>query len=176
MLRTKHTSSCGCLQAELASKRRRNSEASDSTITQIFNSYRGGASSRGYSFDLSREEVKELVLSPCYYCSRKPFALANYWLNSPGLLKKPRTYLPHDTQWVEGATIAKNGIDRLDNELGYSRSNCVPACEPCNRAKGVMTADAFINLCHLVASNHPLVPASDDAVISTCSVTNTGGT
>ncbi len=36
------------------------------------------------------------------------------------------------------------GIDRQDNEKGYSVENCVPCCKPCNLAKRDMSKDEFI--------------------------------
>ena len=37
-----------------------------------------------------------------------------------------------------------NGIDRKNNDLGYSVENCVPACLQCNYAKGSHCYDDFI--------------------------------
>lgn len=36
-----------------------------------------------------------------------------------------------------------NGIDRIDNKLGYSFSNCVPACKHCNYVKGDLSLEDF---------------------------------
>lgn len=38
-----------------------------------------------------------------------------------------------------------NGIDRIDNTLGYVLGNSVPCCTICNKAKGVMTLKEFRN-------------------------------
>jgi len=40
---------------------------------------------------------------------------------------------------------ALNGIDRRNNELGYTKSNSVPCCFLCNRMKNVMVADQFVD-------------------------------
>jgi len=37
-----------------------------------------------------------------------------------------------------------NGIDRKDNSRGYTDSNCLPCCWPCNRAKGDQTYTEFM--------------------------------
>lgn len=37
-----------------------------------------------------------------------------------------------------------NGIDRVDNALGYVEGNCVPCCSICNQWKRAMSAEAFI--------------------------------
>lgn len=41
-----------------------------------------------------------------------------------------------------------NGVDRLDNALGYTRENCVPACRPCNAAKNAISKAAIYKLYH----------------------------
>jgi hypothetical protein len=38
----------------------------------IYNQYRCGAMSRGLEFTLTRDEVSELVRSPCHYCGQEP--------------------------------------------------------------------------------------------------------
>lgn len=37
------------------------------------------------------------------------------------------------------------GIDRKDNELGYTLKNCLPCCSLCNSKKGAMGYEDFIN-------------------------------
>ena len=39
--------------------------------------------------------------------------------------------------------LSINGIDRLDNNKGYSKENCVPCCKYCNFAKHTMSEDDF---------------------------------
>lgn len=46
------------------------------------------------------------------------------------------------------------GIDRKDNNLGYTVENTVPCCWPCNRAKNDQPTDKFIGNCTDVAMNH----------------------
>lgn len=41
--------------------------------------------------------------------------------------------------------IGPNGIDRIDNNLGYTTNNCVSCCSKCNRAKGIMSFSDFKN-------------------------------
>lgn len=47
-----------------------------------------------------------------------------------------------------------NGIDRVDNDIGYLVSNCVPCCTICNMAKHKQSYDTFINMCHRVSKKH----------------------
>lgn len=37
-----------------------------------------------------------------------------------------------------------NGIDRMDNSLGYISGNVVTCCQICNRAKGAMLLEDFM--------------------------------
>jgi 5-methylcytosine-specific restriction endonuclease McrA len=36
-----------------------------------------------------------------------------------------------------------NGIDRVDNNKGYLKENCVPCCKHCNYAKGNLSMEDF---------------------------------
>uniref|UniRef100_A0A6C0DS92 Uncharacterized protein n=1 Tax=viral metagenome TaxID=1070528 RepID=A0A6C0DS92_9ZZZZ len=42
-----------------------------------------------------------------------------------------------------------NGIDRINNDIGYEKTNCVPCCEICNRLKHYFHPSFFIKLCHI---------------------------
>lgn len=46
------------------------------------------------------------------------------------------------------------GIDRICNDIGYKIGNVVPCCKDCNKMKGTMTYNQFINLCSLISKNH----------------------
>jgi hypothetical protein len=38
-----------------------------------------------------------------------------------------------------------NGIDRVDNEIGYVRGNSAPCCTICNRMKRELSYSGFLN-------------------------------
>ena len=40
-----------------------------------------------------------------------------------------------------------NGIDRFDNDVGYTLCNTVPCCAPCNYMKHTMSAREFVLRC-----------------------------
>jgi hypothetical protein len=44
-----------------------------------------------------------------------------------------------------------NGIDRLNNTIGYTKSNCVPFCSICNRMKHFYHPQFFIEKCRIFA-------------------------
>ncbi len=44
-----------------------------------------------------------------------------------------------------------NGVDRVDNRIGYIASNVVPCCSECNFAKRTMLAHKFIDMAERIA-------------------------
>ena len=121
-----NTKSCGCLHNEKSAqnsiKSRYKLANQDSGYRSIMRSYKYNADKRGYSFELTFEEFKNLVISNCYYCGDKPSNVyyKNYY-NAP-----------------------YNGIDRIDNSIGYKMSNVVSCCKTCNISKNNKTYDEFI--------------------------------
>lgn len=51
-----------------------------------------------------------------------------------------------------------NGIDRVDNDIGYVLDNCVSCCGSCNIAKGVLSVEDFVSKCVLIASRERTIP------------------
>jgi hypothetical protein len=49
-----------------------------------------------------------------------------------------------------------NGIDRVNNSLGYTLENCVPCCEVCNRMKFIYDPEYFIEKCKFIANKEPI--------------------
>jgi hypothetical protein len=94
-----------------------------------------GARVRGYSWDIDKDIFRKLTSSNCYYCGTPPSQLARKGLNGDYLY---------------------NGLDRVDNSKGYSEDNCVPCCGRCNKAKGTMSLEEFLELVSLVYSNRIL--------------------
>ena len=93
---------------------------------RLFSRYGKDAERRGLSFNLSVERFAELTASNCFYCDRKPASS----------LKAAHGY---------GAYIY-NGIDRVDNSLGYTVENCVPCCKNCNAIKNGITKEMVFRL------------------------------
>jgi hypothetical protein len=109
----------------------------DIAIGGVFTTYRSSAKKRGYAFELTRAECDKLFLSDCHYCGNPP--QGNF-----------RTgYKPTE------AGLKYNGIDRVDNKLGYVAGNIVACCRFCNVAKHKMSYDDFLTLCRRIAERHP---------------------
>ena len=115
-----HTTSCGChkLKSRALSPGR-------AARNQILDGYKRGARKRGFEWSLTESKFDILTTSKCYYCG----------------------CIPSTTKRTRGnnGDFVYNGIDRVDNSLGYVVSNCVTCCEICNRAKRHMLYDDFLD-------------------------------
>jgi transposase-like protein len=98
-------------------------------VSYMLRSYKQGATKRKLDFLLTREEFESLIYRKCYYCGAEP--------SSRSVSK--------------GCTITCNGIDREDNNKGYYKGNCVPACKVCNVMKSSMDYQEFIQHCRRIA-------------------------
>ncbi len=121
-----HTQSCGCLMRDRSREsciRRGHLGEGESSFKGLYHNYSYAARRRNLAFELAREDAKELFTSRCYYCGEKPKQV-------------------HTVSHANGSFIY-NGIDRLDNAIGYIKSNCVSCCGKCNRAKLTMSIGEF---------------------------------
>lgn len=87
------------------------------------------AKKAGRNYELSDKFLAKILESPCYYCGTFKSNTITYKSNS-GTFRRSYQY---------------NGIDRVDNSLGYLESNCVPCCKICNRAKGNLSQEEFLS-------------------------------
>lgn len=114
-----HSKSCGC----------RGREKAFGFISQMYANYRAAASRRLLCFELSQENFSALIKQNCHYCRSLPISKENRADVKKGAFKE---------------TIPINGVDRVNSDIGYILSNCVPCCSICNRAKASMSyADFF---------------------------------
>lgn len=126
-LRKGDTGSCGCMNGGY------NKRSGTVILTIIYNSYRQGAKSRGFEFNLSKEEVIALVTENCIYCGTKPAR---------------KKYAYHKTRYTKGIETDEymlvNGIDRVNNNKGYTKENSVTCCFDCNGMKSSRDQGVFI--------------------------------
>jgi len=52
-----------------------------------------------------------------------------------------------------------NGIDRVNNDLGYTKGNCVPACWKCNKMKHFYHPEFFVEKCKIIIKE--VVPTNE---------------
>lgn len=84
----------------------------------------------GREFNLPFEWFIHAIHAPCHYCGSQDankISVAS---------KRPGEWLVKDFRY--------NGLDRLDNSVGYVIQNCVPCCFICNRAKNSMPYTLFV--------------------------------
>lgn len=118
-----HTKSCGCKRQEMfkdAYDKNYHERFPHPIENLLFAEYK----LHGKEFELSFEDFTRLVNSNCHYCGTPPCNL--------------RT--------TKNKKISKcfNGIDRVDNLIGYKLTNCVPCCSICNYMKrGVKEKDFY---------------------------------
>jgi hypothetical protein len=125
-----HTKSCGCrLQEYFASI---SLDEGEGATRALFRDYQINASRDNREFDLNLQQFKELIFSNCYYCASKP---------------------SRSTKRLNNGQIKYNGIDRVDNSLGYTLSNCVACCTTCNLAKRDMEQTQFTSWINKVHFN-----------------------
>jgi 5-methylcytosine-specific restriction endonuclease McrA len=119
--------SCGCKRGVRLPK-------GEGGFNNLFSEYSRGAASRGFAFELGREEFRELTKRDCFYCGSPPEQIKTLHKAATG-----------------HAAYAYNGIDRIDNSSGYVVGNVVSCCSPCNKSKGTMKQDEFIELANKIA-------------------------
>ena len=121
-LRSGNTKSCGCLQKEVMGNMRR-MKVGFGNMRKAIRNYKRSARMRGIGYNLTEGQFKEITQKDCFYCGVKP----NQRMKSP---KSNGDYI-------------YNGIDRVDNNKGYTIDNVVPCCGICNFAKHRLTTQEF---------------------------------
>lgn len=96
----------------------------DGAFLELLRRYKFNAAKRDLVFELTQEEFKVLVTQNCFYCGEEP----------------------KQSMHTHVIRFYYNGIDRLINEIGYTKQNSVSCCGPCNDAKGTMSAQQFLIL------------------------------
>lgn len=141
-LRSGNTTSCGChhkevlaaknamlktlppwaadmalYQRKLGYRKQRNALGSNQF------SVREGRSRQPVEWALTLDEYVTLVTGECFYCGAPP------------------SQRPHG---INMGALKRNGIDRVNNDEGYTLGNCVSCCAPCNREKRAQSQRVFI--------------------------------
>lgn len=116
--------SCGCIRNAQAMLNGKTTTLSPGTaaFNTLFSNYRWAAIHRGLAFDVTKEEFQILTSSNCSYCGTKP---ASVFKKSSG-------------------SYIYNGVDRIDNTMGYINGNMSPCCEQCNKSKRKLSKKEFL--------------------------------
>jgi len=95
----------------------------------LFSSYTAGAYKRGLPFELDLPQFIDLIHKNCVYCGVEP------------------------RQKVKDSKLKYNGIDRLENDKGYTLENSRSCCGTCNRMKSSSNYIEFLEHVYKIA-NH----------------------
>lgn len=118
-LRNGRTNSCGCLYKKY-------SPSFESAYIGDFDVYLKRAKRFNRDFHLTLEQFVTITSKPCYYCGSDD----NIVRITVGMQK--------------GLMLRANGIDRFDNDKGYTLENSVPYCKICNFMKSNLPVQAFL--------------------------------
>lgn len=141
-----NTKSCGCYH-KIRTHQLFSLPPQELGLNRVCISYRKWAKEKGNCFKLTKEQVKNLIESDCYYCGEKPS-------NDIGLHR--------------GIRFIYQGIDRLDNTKGYTPDNVVPCCIVCNKMKKALSHDEFLLHIHRIASRFEAESSQVDFYSEVC--------
>lgn len=113
---------CGCGR-KLPRKRLENNVA---LKLRLFRGCVASAKKRNIQFSISKEDFIKIITNECHYCGGFSFPPRKDMIN-------------YDL------TFKYNGLDRVDNEKGYTIRNVVPCCKMCNFSKSTLTINEFKN-------------------------------
>lgn len=93
---------------------------------EVLRRYKSKAIKAGRVFSLTDDQADILFSSNCFYCGTPP-----------------NNHQGHQHHNYNGG-FTYNGIDRLNNDIGYEWDNCVACCDMCNKAKRDIPEEDFI--------------------------------
>jgi hypothetical protein len=135
-LTTGNSKSCGCLHNELSSengkKSRHKVAKEDAGYKSLYSSYKCNAKNRKLQFDVTFEHFMNLLKDNCFYCNSEP---SNIYFKSY-----------YNTPY--------NGVDRINNELGYTNDNIVSCCKICNISKNNYSTEVFFDWIQRISRNY----------------------
>jgi hypothetical protein len=115
-----HTTSCGCYNRDKQLKAH-----GVASFNNYIKGYKDSAAKRGYVFELTEDQFKEVIEKDCVICGAPPKVIS----------RKTKNY--------SATPILANGIDRIDNTKGYIVGNIQPMCGPCNKAKSNLGEETY---------------------------------
>lgn len=126
-------------------------------LKNLFTTYNGHARRKSREFNLTIDEFQALTSGNCYFCNAKPSQVIANNARNPNKI----------SHWGD---YTYNGIDRLDNTIGYIKSNCISCCGICNWAKSNRSVDEFKsyirNICkNAVEGTIPFLQNTDSLLI-----------
>lgn len=139
-LRKGKTKSCGCIRRELglntikAVREQNYLGPGEAAFNVMFAVYKHHAAERNLVFELNESQFRNLTKLNCFYCD-----------DEPKTLFKPKAPF--------GGYLS-NGVDRINNNIGYTIQNSVTCCRICNQMKSDRSYDDFIARCERITRGH----------------------
>ncbi len=93
----------------------------EKSFNELYGGYKHDALARNLAFEIDRDTFRSLIKSNCTYCGAVPAQIF-----------KRDLALPY------------NGVDRVDNSLGYVTGNVTPCCGSCNSRKRTDSVEDFL--------------------------------
>jgi len=116
--------SCGCIKKQSATDRGKNQRTEQSHLNFLYKNYRKSAKERNHLWSLDISNFSDIITSNCFYCNASP------------KIREGKTQ--------QGKPFPTNGIDRMNNNIGYEISNVVPCCSLCNKMKSSLSKEEFL--------------------------------
>jgi hypothetical protein len=133
MRRERGVSSCGCYASEL-----KYDAEGQVAFHGAYLRYERRAMKKKIPFKVTEEEFIKIISMRCHYCGTEPRDF-NPYIDSHGN-QRSDSQATIDRSWVK-----MNGVDRKSSDDGYTLENCLSCCFPCNRAKGDMIYENYLN-------------------------------
>ena len=144
-LKSGRTRSCGCLKDDHPPPKPPQFPFGVAAKHRVLNEYRSRSRLSGREFSLSDEQVFALFESNCHYCNTPP---SNVQKSTKGR-----------------GDYVYNGIDRINNLLGYTPENSVSCCRECNLRKrdtGIEDFLEWVRRVYLFRGVSPLQETTDE--------------
>lgn len=125
-------SSCGCLRSEVC-RAKVLLPSGISGFNSLIGVYQASAKRKNFEFTLTNEQFREITSSNCYYCGIEPKQISK-------ITKGITSYI-------------YNGIDRMNNNKGYTIENSVACCKECNFLKSSRNMKEFCDLVNKISNN-----------------------
>lgn len=129
--KTRIPKNCGCLRGLSVSKAKANKDPLAVARNNAFWVFRRNAKKRNLKVSITYEQWYELSQGSCFYC---------------GTFRSNTNKVGGDPKFCGRLPFLYNGIDRLDNSIGYTPENSVSCCKNCNFAKHAMSVDDFLSM------------------------------
>lgn len=115
--------SCGCIKVKFTAEENKKQDITNPAFNKLYQSYKKKAEDRKLVFDLSKDIFYNLTQENCYYCNKSPYQVFK---------SRKRELL-------------FNGVDRVNNSIGYDITNVVACCGKCNMMKWNLKQEDFLN-------------------------------